>query len=362
MSRRQGRESRVEPPGPGASDRLAKSDCAVSVCIVTFNSSDDLPDCFESIAQLEHRPLEVVVVDCASADGSADVAIESGRRAESAGIPVRVIALAENLGFSGGMNRAISESHLPYVLALNADARPHPDFVSRLVDSAERLKGQQTAAVTGRLIRPGPAGKRRLDACGMYLVPTWRHLDRGSNEVDRGQLRQRERVFGATGAATLYRRRALEDVVLENGQIFDEWFHSYREDAELCFRFHARGWQVVYEPTAVAEHRRRVLPRGRSSLPAEINYHSLKNRYLLRLYHQTAGNLWRTLVPTLFRDLLAFGYVLVAERTSLPAYSWLWRNRRRILDRRRFLRARRTAPSEAVEIWFRRRQLPLKPP
>ena len=132
----------------------------------------------------------------------------------------------------------------------------------------------------------------RLDACGMRLSWTWRHFDRGSGEPDRGQYGAAERVFGATGAATLWRRAALADVAID-GQVFDERFHSFREDAELAFRLRERGWEILYEPAAVATHRRRVLPERRAALPPAVNLHSLKNRYLLRIDHQTLGNfLW----------------------------------------------------------------------
>lgn len=94
-------------------------------------------------------------------------------------------------------------------------------------------------------------------------------------------------------------------------------------------------------------------------MPEHVNRHSLKNRYLLRLYHQTAGNALRTAPPTLMRDALALGYVLLRERSSLGAYAWLWQNRRRLLERRRLLRGRRTAPPEAVNRWFRHEALPL---
>src|SRR5262249_1769917 len=94
------------------------------------------------------------------------------------------------------------------------------------------------------------------------------------------------------------------------------------------------------------------LPERRSALPAAVNYHSLKNRYLLRLYHQTGRNLLRTFLPTLGRDLLALGYVLARERTSLPAYAWLWRHRREIGRRRWAIAARRTVPARALDRWF----------
>ena len=227
-------------------------------------------------------------------------------------------------------------------------------------DLCER-SGCRAAAVTGRLVRPRDGGDAAiLDACGMYLRSTWRHLDRGSGEEDHGQYAAAERVFGATGAATLYRRGALEDVAFSPGEIFDPFFHSYREDAELCFRFQERGWEVIYEPAAIVEHRRRVVPKGRRQLPAAINRHSLKNRYLLRAYHQTPANFLRTLVPATFRDLMALGWVLLAERTSLGAYAWLWRHRHQIRERRRYLQGRCTAPADTLERWFRHQALPLE--
>jgi len=312
----------------------------VAVCIVTHNSAADLPGCLEAVGRLEHRPLEVVVVDCASADGSLDVA----RRHAPPGLPFQAVDLGENRGFTGGMNAALATSSSDWVLTLNADARPAPDYVTRLLARAEAHPDLRTGAVTGRLVRPDG----RLDACGMRLTRTWRHLDRGSGEPDHGQYMIPERVFGASGAASLFRRAALEDAAVD-GEVFDARFHSFREDAELCFRLRERGWEILYEPAAVAEHRRFNLPERRSSMPAIVNYHSLKNRYLLRLYHQTAGNFVRTLLPALLRDLMALAWVLLFERSSLPAYTWLWKHRREILRRRRLIQGRRTA---TLDRWF----------
>ncbi|MEM7586235.1 MAG: glycosyltransferase family 2 protein [Acidobacteriota bacterium] len=328
----------------------------VAVCIVTYGSAADLQPCFATLAQQDHRPLDLVVVDCASTDGSAEVA----RQTDVPGVRKQVVALNENLGFAGGMNTAFRHTEADYLLTLNADTRPQPDFIRRLLERL--LTTPRCGAVTGRLVRSETSpGQRVIDACGMRLTPTWRHLDRGSGEPDTGQWNEAQEVFGATGAATLFAREALEDVAFEEpeGEIFDTWFHSFREDAELCFRLQERGWRVIYEPAGVAEHRRRVLPERRSQLPSAINRNSLKNRYLLRAYHQTRGNFWRTLLPTAFRDLQALVYVLLFERTSLSAYTWLWRHRRQILERRRVLQQRRTRPPETVDRWFRTDGLPL---
>ena len=327
----------------------------VSIVVVTHDSARTLGGTLAAIGALAHRPRDLVVVDCASEDASRALA----RDAWPADVPGRVLPLDENRGFAGGMNAGIAACEQPWILSLNPDAEPRPDFLGKLLEAAESVA--RCGAVTGRLLRPDDgAGGRRLDACGMRLLPTWRHLDRGSGAPDRGQFGRRARVFAGTGAATLYRRRALLDVALD-GEVFDESFHSFREDAELGFRLRERGWETVYEPSAVARHERFNLPERRRAMPARVNFHSLKNRYLLRLYHQTVPNLLWTLPCTLWRDALALGWVLLAERSSLAAYGWLWRNRERILGRRRAIQSRRTVPGRALDRWFFRTELPCEP-
>lgn len=333
----------------------------VAICIVTYNHADDLATCLEAIEAQPYRPLELIIVDCDSVDDSVAIAeafdcgdLRHGR------IVKQVHALGANRGFAGGMNFAFAQTEAPYVLTLNADVTLGADYLPCLVARAEAdLAGAgKVGSVTGRLERPSEPGQpKRLDACGMYLTRHWRHLDRGSAEIDTGQYTVAEQVFAGTGAATLYVRRALDDVAVE-GEFFAEPFHSYREDAELGFRLQGRGWRCLYEPAAVAVHRRTVGSGQRRGVTAAINRSSLKNRYLLRIYHQSPGNFWRTLPWTLSRDVLALGWVLLAERSSLGAYGWLWRHWRESWRRRRLIRRRRSHP-QAVETWFRRSSAPL---
>ena len=332
----------------------------VAIAIVAHDSAGDLPDCLASVAALDPAPAEIVVVDCASTDGGAELArgvLDSSEVALGNGATRReVVALAENRGFAGGTNQAIAKSSSPWILTLNPDARPATNFLARLLARGEDPRAGRVGAVAGRLTRLDEPG--RLDACGMRLTRSWRHLDRGSGEPDRGQFAAPERVFGATGAASLWRRAALDDVATARGA-FDERFHSFREDAELCFRLRERGWEVVYEPAAAARHRRRVLPERRGALPAAVNRQSLLNRYRLRVLHQSGANFAATFPWTALRDLGALVWVALVERSSWPAYRQLWRERRELRVLRAELAARRTAPRGAVERWLTRAGEPL---
>ena len=93
-----------------------------------------------------------------------------------------------------------------------------------------------------------------IDSTGIVMLPSIRHLDRGAGELDRGQYDRDEDVFGASGAAALYRRSMLDDVRVD-GEWFDEDFFAYREDADLAWRAQWRGWRCRYVAAATARAR-----------------------------------------------------------------------------------------------------------
>jgi GT2 family glycosyltransferase len=251
-----------------------------------------------------------------------------------------------------------------YVLVLNPDVVLCPDFIEILVGALER--NRRAGSATGKLWRwppdrpfsacslstpPDPQLSRVIDSTGIFLTPNQRHLDRGSGEADSGQYETVESVFGATGAAALYRRNMLDEVRV-GGQVFDEDFFAYREDADLAWRAQWMGWRCLYVPGAGAYHVRRVLPERRSSLSADINMHSFKNRFLLRTKNLDAGSYLRYLLPITSRDMLALGYVLLREHSSLRAFPLLLRALPRAWAARKALRRRRrTSPAE-MRTWF----------
>jgi GT2 family glycosyltransferase len=300
----------------------------VSIVVVTHDSAADLPASLPSAVAQRGVEVEILVVDTASRDGSADAA---RRVAPSA----RVIALPRNVGFSGAMNAGIEASNGRYVLALNPDCRLEPAFCAIL---ARRLDARPEAgSASGRILRAEGrqlAATPLLDSTGIVFHASGRHFDRGSEETAAGRYLVEEEVAGTTGAAGFYRREALESARISTGY-FDEDFFLYREDADLAWRLRNLGWKCLYVPEAVAYHRRRNLPSRRRSMTAEANYHSVKNRFLLRINNQSAGEMLATFVPTVARDLVVLAACLTVERSSLPAFAWLWANRRRLWAKRR---------------------------
>ncbi len=128
----------------------------------------------------------------------------------------------------------------------------------------------RVAVLTPRLMRaagPDLAPTQMLDAAGMMVTRSGRHFDRGAGTTDTVACGRSAWVFGGTGAAALYRRRALDDVAYPESEFFAETFFAYREDAELAWRLQLRGWRCLYVPEAMASHRRGFPTRRRTARP-----------------------------------------------------------------------------------------------
>lgn len=313
----------------------------ISIVLVSHDSGSDLAVSLRSAVAQKGVSVETLVVDAGSADGSPELARRVAPEA-------RVLEIGENVGFSAAMNLGIEASSGRYVLALNPDCRLEPDYSARL---AGRLDARpDVGSASGRIFRadgPALAATSKLDSTGIVFTASGRHFDRGSEEESAGRYLVEEEIEGTTGAAGLYRREALESAKISTGY-FDRDFFLYREDADLAWRLRNLRWKCLYVPDAIAFHRRRNLPARRRTMTALANCHSVKNRFLLRINNQTAGEMWRTLVPTVARDLVVVGACLTVERSSLPAFSWLWRNRRRLWAKRREIQARIAARTPRV--------------
>jgi GT2 family glycosyltransferase len=318
----------------------------VAVTIVTFHSARFIRRCLEYVLQQDYERLEVIVVDNASTDGTAAILSDFADR-------VRIVLNRENVGFAAGQNQAMAMSDAEWVLTLNPDVRLTPDFISKLLSAGE--VDSRAGSVCGKLLAmeadfevpPAP----RFDSTGIYMTPNLRHFDRGSQTPDHGQYDRIEYVFGATGAACLYRLEMIEDISV-GGEFFDADFFAYREDADVAWRAQLLGWRCLYTPLAVAYHVRSVLPRNRRSVAAVLNMHSVKNRWLLRIKNMTPDLYRRYWWPITMRDLMVIGGCLLWEFRSLKAFWLVFRAWGRTWQKRREIMRRRRATDAEIAGWF----------
>jgi len=319
---------------------------SVSVTLVTYNSGRFIKRCLESVLQQKYPNLEVVIVDNASTDGTADILEQFAQSC-------RIYYNNANVGFAAAHNQAIAVAQGEWILTLNPDVLLLPDFIQELVDSASSDPKIGTACGKLLSIRANfdLHEKQLVDSTGIYFTPMLRHLDRGSLEVDNGHYLNVEYVFGATAAAALYRRKMIDDISIQ-GEFFDPDFFMYREDADVAWRAQLMGWRCIYTPHARGYHVRNVLPGNRRALPPEINMHSVKNRFLMRIKNITPDLYRRNVVSIVWRDLVVLGACMLHEHSSLKAFFYVARNWKRFAEKRREIMKRRRAKDDYIASWF----------
>jgi GT2 family glycosyltransferase len=319
---------------------------SVSITIVTYNSGRYIKKCLDSVLAQAYRDMEVIVVDNASTDGTPDILDQYENRC-------RIVRNTQNIGFAAAQNQAIALSSGDWVLTLNPDVLLMDNFIQALVDAGS--VDPEVGTVCGKLLTMSAnleiSDRARVDSTGIYFTPTLRHLDRGSREIDNGHYRVSEYVFGATAAAALYRREMIEDISIR-GEFFDPDFFVYREDADVAWRAQLFGWRCLYTPHARGYHVRAVLPGNRRALPAVINMHSVKNRFLMRIKNMTWDLYRRNWLSITCRDLAVLGCCVVREHTSLKAFWLIAKSWPRVLGKRRAIMARRRTSDEYLASWF----------
>lgn len=324
----------------------------VSLILVTWNSALFLPRCLESLAHQTWSALEIISIDNASGDDSASLV-------RSRFPDCRQVVNDSNRGFTGAVNQGIALSRGEFVFLCNPDAVLEPDYIAGIVQALDSA-GPSFGAGTGRLMKAEGieiVPTDLVDSKGIRMTRSGRHLDIGQGLPegvdDRGlrPLGHDFEVFGVSGAAALYRTDFLRDAAVA-GEVLDEDFHTYREDADLAWRGRVLGWRALYAPAAVGYHVRTVTPQKRRELQPVVNLHSVKNRFLLRLKNESLYLAIRNAPFELPRDFLAIAAVLTIEQTSLPALSWIWRNRARVMAKRREIQQRRRVSDRALAGWF----------
>src|SRR6185312_2677965 len=112
------------------------------------------------------------------------------------------------------------------------------------------------------------------------------------------------------------------------------------------------GWKCLYAPYARGYHVRKALPGNRRALPAVINMHSVKNRFLLRIKNMTCNLYRRNFFSITARDIVVLACCLVREQTSLEAFPFLFRNWKNVLAKRREIMQRQRVDDAYMASWF----------
>lgn len=223
---------------------------SLATIIVAWNSADVLPRC---LTALDSSAGELVVIDNASEDGSADLVTRQFPH-------VRPMRESRNLGFAGAINKAARSTTADRLLLLNPDVVAAPGAIARLSSFLDDRA--ECGAVAGLLVDDTGAPQPDFAARRLPTLATWAVdlllVDEiwPSNPVTR-KYRARDLDLSAPAeveqpaAACLMVRRAAFDAI--GGM--DERFHpAWFEDVDLCLRLRRAGWRLFLLPEAIFRH------------------------------------------------------------------------------------------------------------
>jgi hypothetical protein len=253
----------------------------VSALIVSHNAKDRLLQCLQAFYASADMPVEAVIVDNDSSDGSAAAVTDEFPQAT-------VLVQPKNLGYGRAANVGLERCQGRFVLLLDTDVTVDALCVGRLADFL--LTRPDAGAVGPRVLLP--SGRLDPDARRAFPIPSTLFY----RTVGLSRLFPRSPRFGrhnmghvpesdvheidaGTGACLMLRMNALDRV-----GFFDPRYFTYGEDIDLCYRLKLGGWKIFYLPTASAVHhvqpasssveRRRAYERHRALWAYHSKHHA----------------------------------------------------------------------------------------
>ena len=341
----------------------------VTAITVVYNSRKFLEPVLEALIAQTHENMAVIAVICKSEDDS--------REFIEANYPgVRIIDPGGNVGFAKAHNLVFERNEADFVQLVNPDLVLERDYVQRMLQA---FRDTEVGAATGKLLQydfDNSARTNVIDSTGVIVSTDGRAKDRGQHEVDTGQYDLDTELLAVTGAGAMFRREALEAAKMRRSgdrdhkstpptgpsgqsEYFDEDFHTYGEDVDLCWRMVSLGYKSVYVPGAVAYHGRgvgssrrgysnlRSFVKHRKKIPLRVRRMIYKNHILLMV-----KNAPRFYLRFFARELAMFGYLLLFEPMVLGILPTLFRQIRRALLKRAEIKKNQVVQTRGINGLF----------
>jgi GT2 family glycosyltransferase len=287
-----------------------------SVIIVNYNGRRYLDQCVRSLLNEGPHDYEIILVDNASTDGSAEYVQRCFPQ-------VRVIGNGSNSGFGHGNNLGARWAKGKYLAFLNPDTAVEPGWLRALISALE--SDPQAGLATSKILML--ADPSQINTCANDVHCTGLTLCRGLGK-DRDAFAEKTEVSAVSGAAFAIRREVFETL---GG--FDERFFLYMEDTDLSWRARLAGYRCLYVPQSVIRHDYNLC------FGPHKTFYQERNRYLMLLKNLR----WRTLLvlmpALLLAEMVTWGFVLLKDRkrlkNKLRAYAWIVKHWRTVMESRR---------------------------
>jgi GT2 family glycosyltransferase len=289
---------------------------SVSAIVPNYRRPALLVRCLESLRDCcEITPTQVVVVDDGSNDESCDLVSKYFPQ-------FLLVSLEKNRGYPAAINAGLRASSGDWILTLNNDAVIESDALRILLEVANSSEEIGSLAAQQRFL----SHPQIISSAGVTVDRRGQASDRLIGHSIADSEHEPIEVFGACGAAALYRRSMLDEL---GG--FDERFIFGLEDVDVSWRGQMRGWRCLYVPGAVVYHDLgATVPYGSKARFVQAG----RNRMLLIAKNMSTRQLLRYGLSIVMFDVLYVVYTLLRAHTLSPLRGrWqglrLWRSMRR---------------------------------
>ncbi len=303
----------------------------ISIIIVNWNRKSLTEKVLYLLHQQTFQDFEILLMDNGSTDGSAD-------DLKSKFPEVHLHRLNANLGFSIANNLGVQRAQSPWVVLLNNDALPEPDWLENLFNAA--LTHSEFTFFGSKLLQANVPNL--LDGVGdVYHISGLAWRDGYNFPLETAPVVPRE-IFSPTAAAAIYSRQAFLDV---GG--FDEDFFMYHEDVDLGFRLRLRGHRALYVPDAVVYHQGSASTGVKSDFAIYYGHRNLVWSYVKNMpgklfLRYLPAHLFANLFFLMFYTLQGHGAAISrAKRDALKGMA-------RTCKKRREIQSTRTVSEDAI--------------
>lgn len=359
----------------------------ISLIVYSSKEAKYIPFLFCSLKKQTFQEWELLIVDNAS-DGDTLAMIE--KYAKEIGRPYRILKNNTNIGFAEGHNLAFKEVKTDYFLLQNPDMYLLPDVLEHMVSFLDEQS--DVAAIAPRLMlwdfdkaysTKGLGDKyedvaekgftKDIDAIGVRLFRNRRAVewlsryewiaDSESGDVRRIFDKTYVEVFGVSGAFAMFRKSVLDAVALQDGNIFDPTYHSYKEDLDLAYRMRNAGYTSYVILRSVAYHDRTgVGPREHSDFaaiknkinqPKFVRFHSYKNHIRTLYKNEYWQNFFLDFPFILWYETKKFCFIFFTDpMTVLQGWFEIFRHIGYTRRARKIILKSRTMYWRGIRRWF----------
>lgn len=368
----------------------------VTISLINYNGKKFVFSAIESAVAQDYPNLEIILFDNNSTDGTRE---EIEKRAPeweekrkkirerffSKAIKPQIIYIKnlDNAGFGRPHNQAIRQAKGEFVLLLNSDAILTAGYIANALKAFE---DEKVGAVQGKLLRydfdKNELRKSEedqklniIDTMGLMMFKNRRIVCIGQGQPDKGQFEKEKEIFGADGAAPVYRMKALEDTKLPllnhnprreiySYEYFDEDFFMYKEDVDLAWRLRLNGWKTIYTPRSAAYHGRGSgdsmaknyidIIRERRKINNAAKYLSFKHQRLMQIKNDFPSLLFvNHFFEFISKEIGAWIYMAVFERFALKVLKDLSRDVPIFLEKRKIVMTKKRISAKEMEKWFK---------